>query len=114
METPIVYIAGPVSGQPDLNRDAFYEADQELKNKGFITRNPHEFCRHLQADSPSDPIFYRQGFAELVNCTDILLLPDWQYSRGATLEHHVAKLCRLRVHEGLKQLIDYFTNDEEG
>jgi len=115
METPIVYIAGPVSGQPDLNREAFYESDQALKSKGFITRNPHEFCSDINSTESDDPKYYRRGFEVLTrDCTDILMLDEWQYSAGATLEHHVARLCQVRIHYGLKELIDYFTNDEEG
>lgn len=115
METPIVYIAGPVSGQPDLNRESFYEADQALKAKGYFTRNPHEFCMDINSTESDDPKFYRRGIEVLTrDCTDIVMLEGWQYSDGAKIEHHVATLCRMRIHYGAKQLIDYFTNDEEG
>ena len=115
METPIVYIAGPVSGQPDLNREAFYEADQALKAKGYFTRNPHEFCMDINSTESDDPKFYRRGIEVLTrDCTDIVMLEGWQYSDGAKIEHHVATLCRMRIHYGTKQLIDYFSNDEEG
>lgn len=110
MNTPIVYIAGPVSGQPDLNRDAFEQADRALKDLGFITRNPHEFCKHIQSDNPSDPRYYRQGFSELANCTDILLLDGWQYSAGAQLESKVAVLFGMNVHHSIEDLVNKYSN----
>src|SRR5690606_7252377 len=115
MDTPVVYIAGPVSGQPDLNRPAFYEADHTLTTKGFITRNPREFCADIHSDNPDDPRFYRRGIEVLArDCTDIVMLENWEYSQGAKEEHRVAKLCGIRIHLSVEELIDYFTNDEEG
>src|SRR5690606_15760786 len=108
MNTPIIYIAGPVSGQPNLNREAFYEADRALKSKGFITRNPHEFCADIQSGDPQDPRFYRRGFEVLTrDCTDVLLLDGWQYSTGATQEFHVAKICQIRIHTSIRELINF-------
>lgn|SRR5690606_432316 len=114
MNTPIIYIAGPVSGQPNLNRDAFEEADRMLKSKGFITRNPHAFCGDIQSEDPQDPKFYRRGFEVLCReCTDLLLLDGWQYSQGATQELNVAKICQIRIHTSISDLIKFYTNDEE-
>lgn len=105
MNKPIIYIAGPISGQPDLNRSAFYKAQEELNSLGFHVKNPHEFCSHIHSDNPSDPRFYRQGFSELANCTDILLLDGWQYSGGAQLESKVAVLFGMNVHYSIQEIM---------
>ncbi len=112
MKEPIIYIAGPVSGQPDLNRAAFYEADKALKKLGFITRNPHEFCADIRAAEPEDPAYYRRGIEVLVrDCTDVILLPDWQYSVGATMERNVANACCIQTFESIGDLISKYSND---
>lgn len=114
MNVPIVYIAGPISGQPDLNRSAFYEADDLLKHKGFITRNPHEFCSDIVSTDASDPRYYRRGIEVLTReCTDIVMLDSWAHSAGASEEYRVAKLCGIRIHLTTEDLIEYFTSDEE-
>ncbi|NQD71652.1 DUF4406 domain-containing protein [Sphingobacterium shayense] len=114
MSAPIVYIAGPISGQPDLNRPAFYAADEILKHKGFITRNPHEFCSDIVSANESDPRYYRRGIEVLTKeCTDIILLDNWAHSAGAAEERRVAILCGIRVHHSVEDIVEYFTSDEE-
>lgn len=105
MTNPIIYISGPISGVTDLNRSAFYKAQEELNALGFEVRNPHEFCRHIKSDNPSDPAYYKMGFAELTLCTDILLLPGWQYSAGAQLESKAAVLFGMNVHYFISDIV---------
>lgn len=105
MSKPIIYIAGPISGIADLNRPAFYQAQEQLNALGFEVRNPHEFCKHIQSDNPSDPAYYKQGFAELTLCTDVLLLPGWQYSAGAQLESKAAVLFGMNVHHTISDIV---------
>lgn len=104
MKKPIIYIAGPISGQPDLNRSSFYKAQEALNSLGFDVENPHEFCRHIKTVNPSDPMFYRQGFLVLATCTDILLLDGWQYSPGAQLESKAAVLFGMNVHHSVEDI----------
>lgn len=114
MQTPIIYIAGPISGQPDLNREAFAEADEILKRKGFITRNPHQFCADIHATEPNDPSYYRRGIRVLADeCTDLLLLPGWEQSKGAYIEFNVARICQLRIHTSIYALVNTLVNEEE-
>lgn len=110
----VIYIAGPISNMPNLNRDAFQEADEALKRKGYITRNPHVFCSDIQALEPNDPAYYRRGLRVLADeCTDILLLPGWEQSQGAYIEFNVAKLCRLTIHTDIVSLFNHHQHDEE-
>lgn len=104
MRKPIIYIAGPISGQPDLNRKAFYHAQEEINALGIEVRNPHEFCSDIQSDDPADPAYYKRGLSELMNCTDILLLPTWEYSRGAQLEAKAATVFQMKVHHSIDDI----------
>ncbi|WP_286753903.1 MULTISPECIES: DUF4406 domain-containing protein [Sphingobacterium] len=111
MEKPIVYIAGPVSGQPDLNRQAFYAAQEELNALGFDARNPHDFCIGIKSTDPSDPKFYKRGFQVLTECTDILLLDGWAYSNGAHVERDAAVLFKLGIFESIDDLKLKYSNE---
>jgi hypothetical protein len=45
---PLLYIAGPITGIPDKNREAFYAAAEEAWDKGWDPINPLEFEREGQ------------------------------------------------------------------
>ncbi|MGJ1419960.1 DUF4406 domain-containing protein [Sphingobacterium spiritivorum] len=110
MIKPIIYIAGPISGQIDLNRSMFYGMQEELNALGFEVRNPHEFCIDIKSMDSSDPKFYKRGFQVLIECTDIMLLDGWQYSAGAQLERNVASLCKLGVFDNVNDLVLKYSN----
>ncbi len=110
MSQIIIYIAGPVSGQPDLNRSAFYQAQEQLNALGFQIRNPHDFCSDIKSTDPADPKYYRRGFQVLAECSDLLLLDGWQYSAGAQLESRVAVLFKMGIFESVEDLVRKYSN----
>lgn len=81
-----VYVAGPMTGYPELNYPAFRAASERLRSLGFDVVSPAEL----------NPITtpYREAMLNdiiaLVKCDHILMLQGWQASKGATLEHHIA------------------------
>lgn len=88
-----IYIAGPMTGLPDLNFPAFHAAAVWLRGMGHTVINP--------AELNPDPAMewhecMRVDIASLVTCDTIYLLPGWEDSRGAKLEHHIAE--RLGMH----------------
>lgn len=110
MNKPLIYISGPISGYADLNRPAFDNMSDELITLGLRSRNPHDFCQGIKASSPSDPAYYKRGMIELTECTDILLLNGWQYSKGAQLERQAAVLFGLGIFESVEDLIRKYSN----
>ena len=38
---PRIYISGPMTGWPNLNREAFDAAEARLRGNGWFTINPH-------------------------------------------------------------------------
>ena len=82
-----VYLAGPMTGMPDLNCPAFHHMAEHLRRSGFEVMNPAEV-------NPDHTMPWaecmRRDIAELVRCDSIYLLPGWEKSKGATLEHHIA------------------------
>lgn len=84
---PRLYLAGPMSGLPSLNFPAFHAAAAALRAKGHEVVNPAE----INVDpSTGWEACMRADIAQLVTCDGIALLPGWERSRGATLEHHIA------------------------
>lgn len=86
-----VYISGPMTGIPDLNRKAFDEAEKKLTLAKCYVANPHKI------DAPHDT--YESHMAadirELTYCDAIYLLPGWTESRGAMAEYAVAQVLGL-------------------
>lgn len=87
LESPLIYIAGKVSGlhYPDVV-EKFRKRAEELGAKGYAVFNPcdivDESCTWEEA--------MRICMAHLPYCDYIDMLPDWQSSKGATFEREVA------------------------
>ena len=96
-----VYIAGPISNIPHGNVVQFREATKTVRNMGHIAKNPHEFCSDIPKTSPWET-FVRRGLQQLMDCTDIVLLPGWESSDGASLEQMNASIVGITVHESLE------------
>lgn len=91
-----IYIAGPMTGLPELNFPAFHAAAAKLRGFGFEVVNP--------AEINVDPAgrwedCMRADIRELVTCDAVALLPGWKQSRGAQLEHHIAQALGMVVRE---------------
>lgn len=85
--TSTVYISGPMTGLPDLNKPEFFAQAKRLRHLGFNVVNPAEVI--LQPGATWQD-YIRADIILLMDCTDILMLPGWERSRGAKLEHHLA------------------------
>lgn len=110
-----VYVAGPMTGYPDLNFPAFHTAAATLRQRGFVVLNPAEinadhdaafeaFLATVTGDEAREKArvahwraCMKRDIAALVTCDGIALLPGWERSRGATLEHHNATQLGLVV-----------------
>lgn len=89
-----VYVAGPMTGIQDLNFPAFHAEASRLRGLGYEVVNPAEISPDLSADWGA---CMRADIAQLVTCHAIFLLPGWENSRGATLEHHIAEALGMMV-----------------
>lgn len=102
-----VYISGPIDGQPNRNEEAFRKAERYLKALGYSTLVPHDIPAFEHLGGRQDcPRGYAAGgghssacwirgdlLSMLQTCDGIFMLHDWEMSRGANLELHVATLC---------------------
>ena len=106
-----VYIAGPMSGYPKFNYPAFHEAESKLRDAGYVPVNPaKEHQVSEDGDNFADGVTYqdclREALQALLTCDGVALLPGWENSTGAKLEHHVATVLGLDV-----RLDEYWLED---
>lgn len=95
-----VYIAGPMSGRPQFNFPAFDAAAKKLRDMGWQVVNPAELdspemraaCLASRNGALGDtPMTWGECLSRDVRIVaedveGVVLLPDWDLSRGATLE----------------------------
>lgn len=103
MKEKIVYISGPITHAPNGNRELFSEASKQIRNKGYFVRNPHEFCSFIPRHSEWE-VYMRRCVQQLMDCTDILMLPNYHTSKGALIELELARALGIKIHLSIESL----------
>lgn len=96
-----LYIAGPMTGLPDFNYPAFFEAEEAIRALGHTPLNPGrndgktleeaiEFSGSAEHPAHSWEYYLRRDIPKVVSADALVMLPGWQKSRGANLEVHIA------------------------
>lgn len=80
------YISGPMTGMLEHNFPAFNAAAAQLEALGYAVVNP----ANISEVGTAWETCLRADIKALCDCDAIVLLPGWQYSRGAQLELHIA------------------------
>lgn len=103
-----LYLSGPITGQPDENRQAFEDTEHRLRSLGFNVINPI----HLAEPEPQDDDTSARKWAAylardihfLVRTHQtsapvaIVVLAGWKYSKGSCLEVAVAEQFGIPVY----------------
>lgn len=89
-----VYLAGPMTGLPGHNFPAFNAEAAVLRAQGLHVENPADIG---QVEGAEWADYIRFDLARLASCERIHLLPDWQESKGATLEYVIARELDMEV-----------------
>lgn len=89
-----IYIAGKVTGE-DTGKVflKFSIAEFMLKNRKYEVVNPMK----ITSQSWSWEKCMKVCIDQLLTCDVIYMLKDWQSSKGATLEHQIAKIYNLKI-----------------
>ena len=96
-----IYVAGPMSGYPGLNWDAFDRKEKELTNAGWDVVNPAKMDQDMGLD-PENLGEYdyedaaRRDIEALRSCDAIYLMSGFQFSKGACWERALAKYWGLK------------------
>lgn len=104
LETNKVFISGPMRDYPNMNKDAFMEAEKELRTAGFSVFNPAWL---LDCTGFDESDFMAIDLAALSRCNYIYQLEGWENSTGATAEWQAAKWAGIKPinHEWLSWYI---------
>lgn len=94
MKIERVYLAGPMTGLPDLNYPAFDRAALFLRRHGYTVVSPAE--HEELPDSRTYEEWLRWSLGLLLTCQSIALLPTWELSKGARAEKAVAEALNMR------------------
>lgn len=89
-----IYLAGPMSGLPNLNYPAFMTEAALLRFVGHHVENPAE---NAAPKCGTWLGYMRLAIAQLVTCDRIHLLPGWTGSQGANVEYTLAKGLGLMI-----------------
>jgi hypothetical protein len=88
------YIAGPMTGLPELNFPEFNRVAKHYRDQGWTVSNPAEICPDPTAKWVD---CMRADIKQLVDCNTIVMLPGWSNSKGACLEHRIAVALGMTV-----------------
>jgi len=90
-----VYIAGPMTGLPDFNYPAFFQAAERLVDAGHEPINP---ARSEGRSGCATWLHYmRASLRDIADADGIALLPGWQNSDGARIERGLGRDLGLDV-----------------
>lgn len=97
-----LYVAGPMTGHPELNFPAFNATAAALRAAGHEVENPAEINPDPAAEW-TDCMF--ADLKALTDCDAIVMLPGWEKSPGAQIERLWATrtgktvFCAAKLHE---------------
>ena len=101
-----VYIAGPMARLPLFNFPAFFEAEKDWAQAGWIVVNPARIDVEAGFDPAHDigdtsEFYMHRDLPEVIGCDAIALLPGWRESPGTAKELTVARWCGLAVYDAV-------------
>lgn len=90
-----IYISGKISGLPiEEVKAKFQAAEDNIAKIGEVPVNP------LKNGLPDDASWYDhmvKDISMLFGCDQILMLPCWVHSKGARIEHFIAREIGIEV-----------------
>lgn len=89
-----VYISGKITGDADYKKK-FANAEEMARAVGFEVFNSAK----VPDEGKPWEWYMKRDIKELMNCDAILLLKDWEESRGARLEAYIASQLKIKIYE---------------
>lgn len=93
--TKTIYLCGPMTGIPNYNFPLFHAEASRLRTMGFTVINPAETDN---GDTSRDWAYYmRKDITQLMQADAVVVLPDWEKSKGAKIEVNLAKELGIEI-----------------
>lgn len=89
-----IYVAGPMTDIPDLNFPAFNAMAAKLRERGWYVVNPAE---HGIVEGATWEDYMHYDIQRIATCCAVYMLPGWEKSRGAKVEHAIARALNMEV-----------------
>jgi hypothetical protein len=90
-----IYISGKITGLDyEQAVKSFQDAEDKLNNEGYITVNPMKLNHEHDKSWES---YMREDLKALLDCTHIYMMKNWDTSRGAIVEHNLAKELNIEI-----------------
>jgi len=105
-----IYVAGPYTAPTPQEKRANIrrarEAAAEIYRRGHVPFCPHSMTAGFEHDFPDidADVYLDTDLVWLRLCHGILMLPGWEQSNGAQIEHSVAKRSCLRIFYSLEEI----------
>jgi len=102
----MIYISGPIRSKFDGNQKEFNRVAKELREQfpDDEVYNPWD-----NGNDPEIPWenYLKEDIKVLSQCDSLVLLDDWEISRGACLEVAVAMFLRLNIYDEFGSELDF-------
>lgn len=107
-----IYIAGPMRGYKNFNKDNFNQAEEYLASQGYETVNPVKLDtqKGILLESETGSVQDIPGFSQkmledivktdveaILGCDGIYMMDGWKNSKGAQAEHAIAEWLGLKI-----------------
>lgn len=86
----VVYLSGPMTGIAQFNRPMFTRVKIQIARIGATVLSPADLIPADMTKCPSWEHQMRKCVRFIADCTKIVMLPGWENSRGALIEHLIA------------------------
>lgn len=95
-----IYISGKITGTDDYEVK-FASVQKKLEEQGYFVLNPVELGKCLQnemaSEVPSWNDYMKTDLCAMMNADTIYMLKDYKESKGARLEHFLAKILKYEI-----------------
>lgn len=89
----VIYIAGPMTGLPNYNREAFFRKQMSLRLDGWTVISPHVLPSGLTQSNYMDICL-----AMVRSANAVYMLRNWEESQGAYCEYVLAKKLGMDIY----------------
>lgn len=101
---PHIFLSGGITAQTQEDLKSINKLASDIAYqcwcKGWSVISPHKNCYGYV---PNDLMDYQSWMigtlSQILRCDALLLLPDWEKSKGARIEHEVARYCKIPIYE---------------